>query len=75
MRLESAKRVPLQLFADRNGVSLQKLYAWNSVLGSDGTGCSNQFWAGYYYRVGVSADTPLRTEEWTMTEIRQGIVE
>jgi LysM repeat protein len=39
------------VFADRNGVALADLYAWNSVLGSDGSGCATSFWATYWYCV------------------------
>ncbi|KAL8659925.1 MAG: hypothetical protein Q9202_006880 [Teloschistes flavicans] len=42
------------LFATRNGITTADLYAWNSVLGSDGSGCNTSFWLGYYYCVGVS---------------------
>ncbi|KAL8902634.1 MAG: hypothetical protein Q9207_004516 [Kuettlingeria erythrocarpa] len=42
------------LFATRNGITTTNLYTWNSVLRSDGSGCDTQFWAGYYYCVGVS---------------------
>ncbi|CAF9933065.1 MAG: hypothetical protein HETSPECPRED_008521 [Heterodermia speciosa] len=42
------------LFATRNGITSTNLYAWNSVLGSDGSGCDTNFWLGYYYCVGVS---------------------
>ncbi|KAL0257641.1 hypothetical protein SLS55_006804 [Diplodia seriata] len=43
------------LFADRNGVTPEQLYEWNSVLGSDGSSCNTMFWATYWYCVGVSA--------------------
>ncbi|KAL8772227.1 MAG: hypothetical protein Q9203_001365 [Teloschistes exilis] len=42
------------LFATRNGITTANLYAWNSVVGSDGSGCDTSFWLGYYYCVGVS---------------------
>ncbi|KAF8252101.1 LysM domain-containing protein [Wilcoxina mikolae CBS 423.85] len=42
------------LFAQNNGITTAQLYAWNSVLGSDGSGCANSFWLGYWYCVGVS---------------------
>ncbi|KAK4220509.1 hypothetical protein QBC38DRAFT_526748 [Podospora fimiseda] len=41
-------------FAVRNGLSLAKLYAWNRVLGTDGSGCKTSFWAMYWYCVGVA---------------------
>lgn len=43
-------------FADRNTISVAQLYAWNSVLGVDGSGCGSSFWAGYWYCVGVTGD-------------------
>lgn len=43
------------LFAQNNGITTAELYAWNAVLGSDGSGCANSFWAGYWYCVGVSS--------------------
>lgn len=42
-------------FAERNGILLTQLYAWNAVLGADGNGCTSNFWAGYYYCVGITA--------------------
>ncbi|TFK66093.1 hypothetical protein BDN72DRAFT_889204 [Pluteus cervinus] len=42
------------LFAEKNNISTTDLYAWNAVLGSDGSGCATSFWAGYHYCVGVS---------------------
>ena len=41
-------------FAVRNKVALVDLYRWNRVLGADGSGCETQFWAGYWYCVGVA---------------------
>jgi hypothetical protein len=43
----------MQKFAGRNGITSAQLYSWNSVLGSDGVGCSDKFWAGYNYCVGT----------------------
>ncbi|KAH8901682.1 hypothetical protein GQ53DRAFT_851663 [Thozetella sp. PMI_491] len=43
------------LFAQNNGITTDQLYAWNAVLGSDGSGCGTEFWAGYWYCVGVSS--------------------
>jgi hypothetical protein len=43
-----------QAFAERNGITTANLYSWNSVLGADGSGCANSFWANYYYCTGVS---------------------
>jgi LysM repeat protein len=42
-------------FADRNAVTLQQLYTWNTLLKSDGSGCASSFWATYWYCVGVKA--------------------
>ncbi|KAI0202237.1 hypothetical protein F4808DRAFT_468789 [Astrocystis sublimbata] len=41
------------LFADRNGISTAQLFAWNAVLGSDGSGCDSMFWKDYWYCVGA----------------------
>lgn len=41
-------------FAERNKVALVDLYRWNRVLAADGSGCGTQFWAGYWYCVGVA---------------------
>ncbi|SPO07097.1 uncharacterized protein DNG_09791 [Cephalotrichum gorgonifer] len=40
-------------FAERNGVSLEELGAWNALLGDSGAECETMFWAGYWYCVGV----------------------
>lgn len=40
-------------FAQRFGISLANLYRWNPVLGNNGQNCQTNFWAGYYYCVGV----------------------
>lgn len=40
-------------FAKRNNVSLQDLYAWNTVFGADGSGCGSSFWKDYWYCVGI----------------------
>ena len=40
-------------FAKRNGITTANLYSWNAVLGSNGQNCQTQFWAKYYYCVGV----------------------
>ncbi|KAL3423876.1 LysM domain-containing protein [Phlyctema vagabunda] len=45
------------LFAERNGVTLPNLYAWNAVLKSDGSGCDSSFWKDNWYCVGVSSTT------------------
>lgn len=41
-------------FAERNEISLVDLYAWNSVLGTDGVNCGSSFWATYWYCIGVA---------------------
>lgn len=41
------------LFASDNGITTAQLYAWNSVLGTNGENCGTAFFAGYYYCVGV----------------------
>ena len=42
-------------FAEDNGISTSDLYAWNTVLGSDGVNCNTAFFANYYYCVGVGS--------------------
>lgn len=46
--------------ADRNDVSLQQLYTWNTLLGSDGAGCATNLWATYWYCVGVRVESKSR---------------
>jgi LysM repeat protein len=46
-------------FASRAGITLSQLYAWNSVLGSNGENCNTQFWGEEYYCVGVSSTTTV----------------
>jgi hypothetical protein len=41
-------------FAERNGISTGDLYAWNKVLGENGSNCNTMFWASYWYCVAVS---------------------
>lgn len=41
-------------FADRFGISLSQLYAWNPVLGNNGQNCQTSFWSGYWYCVQVA---------------------
>lgn len=38
-------------FATQNCINTTQLWAWNGVLGSDGTGCQTSFWAQEYYCV------------------------
>ncbi|KAI1448974.1 carbohydrate-binding module family 50 protein [Annulohypoxylon stygium] len=47
-------------FAERNNVSLQQLYTWNTLLKSDGSGCASNLWGGYWYCVGVQDDSGLK---------------
>lgn len=43
-------------FAERNAISPPtNLYAWNTVLGSNGENCGDMFWKDTYYCVGVSS--------------------
>ena len=42
-------------FAQDNGISASNLYAWNTVLGSDGSNCDTAFFANYYYCIGVES--------------------
>ncbi|OBT81991.1 hypothetical protein VE02_09310 [Pseudogymnoascus sp. 03VT05] len=37
------------LFASDNGITLDQLYAYNTVLGADGANCGTSFWADEYY--------------------------
>jgi hypothetical protein len=49
------------VFADRAGISLQQLYAWNALLGESGEYCNTGFWGDTYYCVGVSGSTVVTT--------------
>lgn len=40
-------------FAERNGITTDELYKWNTVLGEDGKKCDTEMWATYYYCTGV----------------------
>ncbi|KAF8457864.1 LysM domain-containing protein [Kalaharituber pfeilii] len=42
------------LFAERNGITPKQLYAWNAVLGLDGSSCQSMLWATYWYCVGAT---------------------
>lgn len=65
------------VFAERAGVSLAQLYAWNSILGPNGENCASKFVGDTYYCVGVtpppgptqSGITPYCTKvsEWKAT--------
>lgn len=54
-------------FAQRNAITDQQLYSWNSVLGANGENCATSLWAGEYYCVGVSAAAPSTTTHTTST--------
>ncbi|MCJ1307825.1 hypothetical protein MMC25_001473 [Agyrium rufum] len=41
------------IFAQENDITSDQLYTWNTVLGANGANCNTEFWAGYYYCVGV----------------------
>lgn len=43
-----------EIFANRIGVSLAQLYAWNSILGPKGENCGSKFLGDTYYCVGVT---------------------
>ena len=40
--------------ANDNRISKELLYAWNDVLGNNGQNCVANYWAGYWYCVGVN---------------------
>lgn len=46
-------------FASRAGITLDQLYAWNTVLGASGENCATKFWGETYYCVGVSGNTAV----------------
>ncbi|KDN63841.1 putative LysM domain-containing protein [Colletotrichum sublineola] len=48
-------------FASRNGITVSQLYAWNTVLGSNGENCAGSLWADEYYCVGVSGSSSAAT--------------
>ncbi|KAI0905819.1 hypothetical protein F4823DRAFT_113363 [Ustulina deusta] len=43
------------IFAQDNGITVDQLAGWNTVLGAGGANCDTEFWLGYYYCVGVMA--------------------
>lgn len=48
--------------ANRAGIELSSLYAWNTGLGATGENCGTQIWPGYFYCVGVATGpTPTTT--------------
>jgi len=40
-------------FAAENGITTTEIYEWNAVLGTNGTNCNAEFYAGYYCCVGI----------------------
>lgn len=44
-------------FAVAEGITPAQLYAWNPILGVDGSSCVSELWANEYYCVGVSGAT------------------
>jgi hypothetical protein len=42
-------------FARRNAITNANLYAWNTVLGTNGANCGSSLWAQEYYCVSVSS--------------------
>jgi hypothetical protein len=41
--------------ANANKIRQEDFYAWNKVLGKDGSQCNTMLWLGYYYCVGISS--------------------
>jgi LysM repeat protein len=41
-------------FATAHGIETAQLYAWNPVLGANGSACATSFWADENYCIGVS---------------------
>lgn len=56
-------------FATQNGITSAQLYAWNSVLGTNGENCGSSFWANEWYCVGVSGGTTTTTSAATSTAV------
>ncbi|KAK8103188.1 hypothetical protein PG984_016334 [Apiospora sp. TS-2023a] len=54
-------------FAARNDITPAKLYAWNSVLGMEGSSCGTAFWANEWYCVGVLPPSGGNTVGQTVT--------
>lgn len=55
-------------FALLNGISSEKLYTWNPVLGPSGENCDTQFWFQEYYCVGVVLSSSGNGGSVTMTK-------
>ncbi|THY54577.1 hypothetical protein D6C97_05682 [Aureobasidium pullulans] len=59
-------------FATQNCINTTQLWAWNGVLGKDGTGCQNSFWAKEYYCVNTyAASSATHTSTTSKTGIPQ----
>lgn len=56
-------------FAQENAITTNQLYAWNTQLGASGQNCGTQFWAGYYYCVGVSGGSKRRSRRRSVDEL------
>jgi len=42
-------------FAQEHGITTTQLYAWNTMLGSDGSNCATALWLGNCYCIGVTS--------------------
>lgn len=60
-------------FALAHSITLEQLYAWNTILGASGGNCSLQFQAGEYYCIGLSSSTTA-TITSTSTATSGGVV-
>ena len=49
------------LFASGNNITVSQLYAWNSILGTNGANCGTLFEANTYYCVGAPSATATTT--------------
>lgn len=62
-------------FASDNGITTDELYAWNTVLGTNGANCTTQFQANEYYCIGVSSSsTTITTTPSVPLPTQSGIV-
>ncbi|KAJ0327515.1 hypothetical protein COL5a_005895 [Colletotrichum fioriniae] len=50
-------------FASSNSISTDQLYAWNTVLGTNGENCASSMWANEYYCVGITVAAPGPTQD------------
>jgi LysM repeat protein len=48
-------------FAAAHGIETAQLYAWNPVLGANGSACATSFWADENYCIGVSGSSNAST--------------